>query len=196
LPKASEATLAVRPSLRVSHLKVIGEILSRPFLLLWSTIVGILIGVLPAIGGSAANLLADDQAKKFSRCPERFGTGVPEGIIKPLRREFTISTSAKSFSRGHQATLPMCFQIEDGGSRSRVGALGSRSLMLPQFVPTRAVLPFQRLDMTQDILQRLARGAVSHLAQPLREFRAQGEKKFKAAVHFMQFTFLIRHARA
>src|SRR6266511_2400418 len=81
LPKAPEAALAVRRNLRVSHLKVIGEILGRPLLLLWSTIVGILIGVLPAIGGSAANMLAYDQAKKFSRHPERFGTGVPEGIM-------------------------------------------------------------------------------------------------------------------
>jgi putative tricarboxylic transport membrane protein len=69
------------PSLAVSHLRVIGEILSRPFLLLWSTLIGLLIGVLPAIGGSAANVMAYDQAKKFSRHPERFGTGTPEGII-------------------------------------------------------------------------------------------------------------------
>jgi putative tricarboxylic transport membrane protein len=80
-PKAAGAELAARPTLRVSHLKVIFEIVSRPFLLLWSTIVGILIGVLPAIGGSAANMLAYDQAKKFSRHPERFGQGTPEGII-------------------------------------------------------------------------------------------------------------------
>ena len=40
-----------------------------------------MIGVLPAIGGSAANMLAYDQAKKFSRRPEKFGTGIPEGII-------------------------------------------------------------------------------------------------------------------
>jgi putative tricarboxylic transport membrane protein len=69
------------PDLSVSHLKVIWEILSRPLLLLWSTFIGIIIGVLPAIGGSAANVLAYDQAKKFSRHPERFGTGTPEGII-------------------------------------------------------------------------------------------------------------------
>jgi putative tricarboxylic transport membrane protein len=69
------------PSLRVSHPAVIWEILSRPFLLLWSTIVGLLIGVLPAIGGSAANVMAYDQAKKFSKHPEKFGTGIPEGII-------------------------------------------------------------------------------------------------------------------
>ncbi|MBI3708594.1 MAG: tripartite tricarboxylate transporter permease, partial [Proteobacteria bacterium] len=67
--------------LTVSHFKVIGEILGRPFLLLWSTFVGIVIGVLPAIGGSAANMLAYDQAKKLSRHPEKFGTGIPEGII-------------------------------------------------------------------------------------------------------------------
>jgi putative tricarboxylic transport membrane protein len=37
--------------------------------------------VLPAIGGSAANMLAYDQAKKFSSRPEKFGSGIPEGII-------------------------------------------------------------------------------------------------------------------
>src|SRR5487761_1936377 len=69
------------PPLTVSHLKVLWEILSRPFPLVWSTLVGILIGVLPAIGGSAATVMAYDQAKKFSRHPERFGKGNPEGII-------------------------------------------------------------------------------------------------------------------
>jgi putative tricarboxylic transport membrane protein len=68
-------------SLAVSHAKILMEILSRPILLLWSTFIGLVIGVLPAIGGSAANMLAYDQAKKFSRHPEKFGTGVPEGII-------------------------------------------------------------------------------------------------------------------
>jgi len=68
-------------SLAVSHTKVLWDILSRPFLLLWSTFIGLVIGVLPAIGGSAANMLAYDQAKKFSKRPEKFGTGIPEGII-------------------------------------------------------------------------------------------------------------------
>ena len=68
-------------NLAVSHLNVIWEILSRPFLLLWASFIGLVIGVLPAIGGSAANMLAYDQAKKFSKHPEKFGSGVPEGII-------------------------------------------------------------------------------------------------------------------
>ena len=69
------------PSLKVSHVAVLWDILKRPFLLLWSTVIGLLIGVLPAIGGSAANVMAYDQAKKFSKHPEMFGTGIPEGII-------------------------------------------------------------------------------------------------------------------
>jgi putative tricarboxylic transport membrane protein len=71
----------IAPRLVVSHLNVIWEILSRPVMLLWTSFVGVLIGVLPGIGPSAANVLAYDQAKKFSRHPERFGTGTPEGII-------------------------------------------------------------------------------------------------------------------
>lgn len=68
-------------SLKVSHLSVLWDIFCRPFTLLWVTMVGIVIGVLPAIGGSAANIMAYDQAKKFSKRPEKFGTGIPEGIV-------------------------------------------------------------------------------------------------------------------
>src|SRR5262247_1009220 len=80
-PGAQGEVLAKRPTLSIAHLKVIGEILGRPFLFIWSVLVGIIIGVLPAIGGSAASVLAYDQAKKLSRTPELFGTGHPEGII-------------------------------------------------------------------------------------------------------------------
>jgi len=83
LEKSTKNTEALSAALNlaVSHVKVLWEILSRPFLLLWSTFIGLVIGVLPAIGGSAANMLAYDQAKKFSSRPEKFGSGIPEGII-------------------------------------------------------------------------------------------------------------------
>jgi putative tricarboxylic transport membrane protein len=68
-------------TLAVSHARVIWEVVSRPFQLLWCAFLGVLIGVLPAIGGSAASMMAYDQAKKFSRRPEKFGSGIPEGII-------------------------------------------------------------------------------------------------------------------
>jgi putative tricarboxylic transport membrane protein len=81
LSKKVHAAVNAAVNLAVSQVKVIGEVLSRPFLLLWSTFIGLVIGVLPAIGGSAANMLAYDQAKKFSSRPEKFGSGIPEGII-------------------------------------------------------------------------------------------------------------------
>ncbi len=78
-----QAAAAVERTIKltVSHLKVIAEILKKPFLLLWTSFIGVLIGVLPAIGGSAASVMAYDQAKKISRHPENFGKGTPEGII-------------------------------------------------------------------------------------------------------------------
>jgi putative tricarboxylic transport membrane protein len=100
---AAGGGMAVRPTLSVSHPKVIWEILSRPFLLLWSTLVGIVIGVLPAIGGSAANMMAYDQAKKFSRRPETFGSGIPEGIIA--------SESANNANVGGSLVTIMAFGI-------------------------------------------------------------------------------------
>lgn len=73
--------VSTKISLAVSHLSVWWDIICRPFILLWVTFIGIVIGVLPAIGGSAANIMAYDQAKKFSKRPEKFGTGIPEGIV-------------------------------------------------------------------------------------------------------------------
>jgi putative tricarboxylic transport membrane protein len=106
----------VMPKLVVSHAKVVWEILSRPFLLLWTSIVGLLIGVLPAIGGSAANVMAYDQAKKFSRHPERFGTGTPEGIIA--------SEAANNSNVGGSLVTIMAFGIPgDAVTAVMLGAL-------------------------------------------------------------------------
>lgn len=68
-------------NLKTSKLAALRELLVRPISLLWTSLVGLWIGVLPAIGGSAANLMGYDQAKKISKHPEKFGTGMPEGII-------------------------------------------------------------------------------------------------------------------
>ena len=80
-PAKAQASLASIKFERFSHLKVNWEIFRQPFLLAWSTIVGLIIGILPAIGGSASSVMAYDQAKKFSKTPEKFGKGHPEGII-------------------------------------------------------------------------------------------------------------------
>lgn len=43
--------------------------------------IGLAIGILPGIGGNASNLLAYAFCKKRSKYPERFGTGVADGIV-------------------------------------------------------------------------------------------------------------------
>jgi putative tricarboxylic transport membrane protein len=80
-PEGHGQVLGRGVDLRVNHLAVVREILSQPVNLVRSTLIGLWIGILPAVGGSAANILAWDQAKKASSYPERFGTGIPDGII-------------------------------------------------------------------------------------------------------------------
>jgi putative tricarboxylic transport membrane protein len=103
-------------SLAVSHAKVLWEILRRPVLLAWSSFIGVVIGVLPANGGSAANIMAYDQAKKFSKHPERFGSGTPEGIIA--------SESANNANVGGSLVTIMAFGIPgDAVTAVMLGAL-------------------------------------------------------------------------
>ena len=49
--------------------------------ILRSSIIGAIIGVIPATGSGIAAYLAYDQAKRFSKHPETFGTGEIDGII-------------------------------------------------------------------------------------------------------------------
>ena len=46
-----------------------------------SGLIGCFIGILPGIGGSVCNLLAYGVAKKSSKHPEKFGSGVIDGIV-------------------------------------------------------------------------------------------------------------------
>lgn len=55
--------------------------LSRVKALTIGTVVGSIIGVIPGAGGQIAGLVAYDQTRKFSKHPERFGKGEPDGVI-------------------------------------------------------------------------------------------------------------------
>jgi putative tricarboxylic transport membrane protein len=46
-----------------------------------SSLIGLFIGVLPAVGQSSAGLLAWGDAKRSSKHPETFGEGNPEGVV-------------------------------------------------------------------------------------------------------------------
>jgi putative tricarboxylic transport membrane protein len=47
------------------------------------TVIGFFLGLLPGISGSVPPWISYNVAKSTSRNPERFGTGVPEGIVAP-----------------------------------------------------------------------------------------------------------------
>lgn len=68
---------------RIEHLNALREIGRRWIVVLRSAFIGTFTGILPGAGGSVANILAYDQAKKSSKNPEKFGKGVPEGVIAP-----------------------------------------------------------------------------------------------------------------
>jgi len=69
--------------IRIEHAQAIRELARRWTTVLRSAMIGVFTGILPGAGGSIANIVAYDQAKKASKHPEEFGTGVSEGIIAP-----------------------------------------------------------------------------------------------------------------
>ncbi|MEM6549455.1 MAG: tripartite tricarboxylate transporter permease [Pseudomonadota bacterium] len=82
--KATQALTDQRDmKVRIEHRRAIRALLSRWTTVIRSALIGVFTGILPGAGGSIANILAYDQAKKASKEPESFGTGNPEGIIAP-----------------------------------------------------------------------------------------------------------------
>jgi putative tricarboxylic transport membrane protein len=57
--------------------------LSRWWHILWTSIIGLIIGVIPGAGASIASFVAYQQSRTFSKTPELYGTGHPEGLIAP-----------------------------------------------------------------------------------------------------------------
>jgi putative tricarboxylic transport membrane protein len=69
------------PGNRVRH--GVRDVLRYPWLTVRSAVLGTVLGIIPGIGGIAANFISYGQAMKTSEHPERFGRGTPEGIIAP-----------------------------------------------------------------------------------------------------------------
>jgi len=66
-----------------TELPTLKEIWSLKIALLRSAIIGTIIGVLPGVGATTASFIGYSEAVRWSKHPERFGTGVPEGIVSP-----------------------------------------------------------------------------------------------------------------
>src|SRR6185436_996712 len=51
--------------------------------IVWTSFVGLFIGLVPGAGASIAAFVAYQQSRMWSKTPELYGTGIPEGVIAP-----------------------------------------------------------------------------------------------------------------
>ncbi len=56
------------------------ELIKKPFLLLRSSIIGVIVGIIPGAGGNIGGMMSYDQAVRWSKHPEEFGTGIIDGV--------------------------------------------------------------------------------------------------------------------
>src|SRR5918996_157497 len=62
---------------------VLARLAGMKFLLLWSSILGTLVGILPGAGASISAFVAYGEAKRISKHPDEFGHGSYEGVVAP-----------------------------------------------------------------------------------------------------------------
>lgn len=79
--KGREAQMIDEREHREKLWPMIRRIFSTPFNLIRSSIIGTITGILPGAGGSIANLVAYNEAKRSSTHPETFGKGEVDGVV-------------------------------------------------------------------------------------------------------------------
>ena len=80
----------------------------RPGALIRGSIIGALIGAVPGVGSSVANLVAYSEVRRSSKHPERFGKGEPDGLVA--------AESANSSSEGGSMTALLALGIPGGAA--------------------------------------------------------------------------------
>lgn len=93
IAEGASVTLSDQPGAGV--LDGVRDVFTHPWLVLRSAAVGVVVGVVPGVGGVAGNFISYGQAVRTSRHPERFGTGTPEGVIAP--ESSSLSKEASSY---------------------------------------------------------------------------------------------------
>jgi putative tricarboxylic transport membrane protein len=82
LEKTQKAGGADTPPLG-NLLPTVRELLGLMKTIVPASLIGTLIGVIPGTGGAIASFLAYNEARRFSKHPEKFGTGCLEGVAAP-----------------------------------------------------------------------------------------------------------------
>ncbi len=78
--EALEPTAGSKPKAELMKIK---EIIKMKWTILRGAIIGTWIGILPGVGATTAAIIGYTQEVRFSKHPEKFGTGIPEGIAAP-----------------------------------------------------------------------------------------------------------------
>lgn len=66
-----------------TKLPKIAEIVAMKWTLIRSSVIGTAIGALPGVGATTASFIGYSEAVRWSKDPEKFGKGAPEGIAAP-----------------------------------------------------------------------------------------------------------------
>ena len=56
---------------------------TRLWQITWTGMIGLFIGAIPGAGASIASFVAYQQSRMYSKTPELYGTGIPEGVLAP-----------------------------------------------------------------------------------------------------------------
>lgn len=86
--QATRRTIAMQNLGMGENIRIFTGVFRRMFasmklLLARSGIIGVLIGMVPGVGGAVATMVAYSAAKRASKRPDTFGKGAPEGIAAP-----------------------------------------------------------------------------------------------------------------
>jgi putative tricarboxylic transport membrane protein len=79
--RAALAEVTLESRKRGTFLAAIRTVFSMPGNLIRSCVIGEIVAIIPGAGGSIANLVAYNEAKRASKHPERFGKGAVEGLV-------------------------------------------------------------------------------------------------------------------
>lgn len=102
LVMSNEPGFVAKASKAEGVLRGVLDVIKRPLVVLRSTIIGIVLGIMPGVGISTANFIAYLVEKNVSKKPEEFGEGAVEGLIAPeaANNATTSSTLIPAFALG------------------------------------------------------------------------------------------------